>query len=212
MSNILVEHLQQLHEMMKPHKQANIFKWLLENGKEYSFHPIPARQQRYLARRLGSPLFTPKQCYYNAQMLIVSGQKGTYKYCEGYATTQDFEFPFEHSWLLYHGRVVDPSWRDGKNYFGVTIPKEFVRRSLLDTEIAQSILFPFIKSEISGVEIHGLRGFEGKYPCPHCGKKTPRWQGRNRVHVNFCKHCGGSLSQPIFKKQHNNDTSRKGGI
>ena len=47
-------------------------------------------------------------------------------YCEGYAVAGRVGIPLEHAWLCdAQGRVVDPTWPDGADYFGVPFNEEF---------------------------------------------------------------------------------------
>jgi hypothetical protein len=63
----------------------------------------------------------PKQCFDNAFRL--AGTNPLLTYCEGYATTSKLPFPVEHAWCVNKkGEVIDPTWKDGKDYFGVEIP------------------------------------------------------------------------------------------
>ena len=62
------------------------------------------------------------ECYSNASLL--SWETG-WEYVEGMASTTGLGIPMWHAWCLDdQGRVVDPTWADGENYFGVIIPRD----------------------------------------------------------------------------------------
>lgn len=55
-------------------------------------------------------------------------------YCEGFAVPPDL-FPIEHAWLVdSNGCVIDPTWKDGTDYFGVVLRKDFVLNHMLKTK------------------------------------------------------------------------------
>lgn len=47
-------------------------------------------------------------------------------YCEGYAVPSGIGIPLEHAWVCdARGRVIDPTWPDGSDYFGVAFTEDF---------------------------------------------------------------------------------------
>ena len=67
-----------------------------------------------------------KMCYKNAYSL--ADRQGLI-YCEGIAFSI---IPTIHAWCLCdEGKVIDPTWRDGKDYFGVEIPLRIVQDIML---------------------------------------------------------------------------------
>lgn len=57
-------------------------------------------------------------------------------YCEGYATGV---IPVHHAWLLYEGKVIDPTWdgrdiiKDHTEYFGIPFNYNYVLRVATET-------------------------------------------------------------------------------
>jgi hypothetical protein len=75
-----------------------------------------------------------KMCFKNASELALWNPR--YIYCEGYAMPGTIPLPMHHGWCIdtETGLVVDPTWEDGFNYFGVPFKTEFVRQELLRRE------------------------------------------------------------------------------
>jgi hypothetical protein len=86
-----------------------------------------------------------KQCFMNAyQLLHMPGLS----YCEGFAMGV---IPMLHAWMIdEEGNVIDPTWQDGVEYFGIELPTEFVIATVL-TRGAYGVLdnmemgFPLLK-------------------------------------------------------------------
>jgi len=75
----------------------------------------------------GIPRGTPKQCFCNAYRHVIAGKL---EYCEGFATSGIM--PVLHAWLIdLDGNVIDPTWEDGVEYYGVQFDTEFVVRTVL---------------------------------------------------------------------------------
>lgn len=71
-----------------------------------------------------------KACFCNAYHLADNG--GKFTYVEGYASTKGLPFPVLHAWCLTEdGKVVDPTWKDGEEYFGVSFDLNYVRKIIL---------------------------------------------------------------------------------
>lgn len=63
------------------------------------------------------------QCYRNSALLMMNDE---FTYCEGYALKPGL-IPLEHAWLLDRdGLVIDPTWPEECEYFGVPMKDEFV--------------------------------------------------------------------------------------
>lgn len=74
---------------------------------------------------------TAKQCFANAAHLAI--EKG-YTYVEGYATTHKINFPLEHAWCVTKdGKLVDPTWEDGAEYFGVPFKMDYLLEVMHET-------------------------------------------------------------------------------
>ena len=104
------------------------------------------KEEQYLVRLLTSPLYTPKHCFYNGQMIALNG--GGFAYYEGYAQNSKWEINFEHGWLVKNGKVFDPTWKDGTEYFGLKIPTEFIRKNVLETGEAQPLFSCYIRERM----------------------------------------------------------------
>ena len=62
-----------------------------------------------------------KECYRNALMLMLDNP--SYFYIEGYAAGI---IPAMHAWCVdKKGNVIDPTWPDGKEYFGVIFKRSY---------------------------------------------------------------------------------------
>lgn len=61
-------------------------------------------------------------CFRNAASMM----NDQYSYCEGYAIAPGL-FPMEHAWVVDEsdGQVVDPTWAEGTDYFGVKFTRKF---------------------------------------------------------------------------------------
>lgn len=67
-----------------------------------------------------------KECFRNAYLLALSRPHMTY--CEGYAAGIGI-MPVMHAWCIdENGQVVDVTWKDGRNYFGVPFKIAYVSR------------------------------------------------------------------------------------
>lgn len=74
-----------------------------------------------------------QQCYQNSYHMMVD--RG-YTYCEGFATSHLLGVAIEHAWVLdEEGYVVDPTWSDGTEYFGVAFHSLGVRTVALQTRV-----------------------------------------------------------------------------
>lgn len=70
------------------------------------------------------------ECFRNSYLCLQPGQT----YCEGYAAPKGTGFPLEHAWILdVDGRVIDPTWETGTDYFGVPFNEMFLTTVMLKT-------------------------------------------------------------------------------
>ena len=135
--------VQKARENQKPEgwKYTSIEDFILKNGRQMGIkmESLPTGIKRG----------KPKQCFKNAYLLALA--EG-FTYCEGYANGV---IPLMHAWCLdKNKKVIDPTWKDGKDYFGVEIPIEVADRimaksghyGILDTWM---IKFPLLTGEES---------------------------------------------------------------
>lgn len=128
----------------------NIEHFVLGNGVEHFRHPNP---QRY-----HTPSKTIGQCFHNAYILV-SRYRNELFYAEGYAHKKDSPMPIHHAWAVTaNGEFIDPTWKDGIDYFGVPFDFEYV------TGIA------FRAEEFSGVI------FNHRDQCPLLTGKATNWR------------------------------------
>lgn len=65
-----------------------------------------------------------KLCFKNA---FEAADRGFGEYAEGFATTAANPFPVHHAWIVRsEGHVIDPTWNDGEDYFGIVFPLKVV--------------------------------------------------------------------------------------
>jgi hypothetical protein len=96
---------------------------LLKHGKGFA----PPKTSRLPAGVKRGPM---KHCFENAGDIAVFGGTNL-TYCEGYACGV---IPVLHAWLVKpDGQVVDPTWRDGKCYFGVPIMRSYLVSTITRT-------------------------------------------------------------------------------
>lgn len=70
-----------------------------------------------------------QQCYQNVYQAICDNP-GKYYYCEGYASI-DGRFFCRHAWLINKNcEVIDPTWGDGKHYYGIIFKFPYVMNSM----------------------------------------------------------------------------------
>lgn len=136
--------------------------FVLQHGRPFVPQSLTAEECQYVFRcveRYGLR-FPRKQCYYNAQMLLLLGdEEKRLRYCEGWACRT---LPVSHGWLHINGKVIDltmrqdqnprrgrladrvlGAWQENRAYFGVTFRRHFVRSKVLDTKHANCLLEDF---------------------------------------------------------------------
>ena len=99
-------------------------KFVLKHGQEFkSVINLPpdikiGRKGRYKGR-----------CFENA-FNAVSNNIKKYYYCEGYATSGTTDsMAVLHGWIVNRKHeVIDPTWKDGKEYFGIIFRWSYVKR------------------------------------------------------------------------------------
>lgn len=62
-------------------------------------------------RRAQVDVHVVKQCFANAQQLLLVATPPELIYYEGYACGRVTGFPVHHGWLTINGKVIDPTWK-----------------------------------------------------------------------------------------------------
>lgn len=106
---------------------ADYFKQVSSNQGPISYRLLKEYGQSFPISIGKSPLAGKgkmKQCFMNSYRLM-DGLGLTY--CEGFATSAALGIALEHAWLINEsGFVVDPTWKDGREYFGVAFDTQGV--------------------------------------------------------------------------------------
>lgn len=87
--------------------------------------------------KMSRPKWVPKgaikECFSNCFNAIIR-HPNKLVYCEGYATAL---IPVHHAWLLYDGKIIDPTWDaqkiDAVEYFGIAFNYEYVVQTAINT-------------------------------------------------------------------------------
>lgn len=66
-----------------------------------------------LSAASGLGILRAKECFYNAQRLVMNDQSGLLKYVEGYGHGAAI-IPMHHAWVTINGKVIDFTWRRDK--------------------------------------------------------------------------------------------------
>lgn len=123
-------------------KQSTIWQHFLEKGEFFE------GRQQYLSIAKERMAKT-KECYYNSQLFALDNESEGIKYYEGYAYPEGL-IPVEHGWCVKDGKVIDLTFdalddmfkQNRKvTYFGIEIPNEVVRNSIITTKIARSLMW-----------------------------------------------------------------------
>lgn len=125
--NIVKNHLKGMRLAIKNVSEGKYFQgkyfcledFVLKNGLQ--FNKIIAFPPDLKRGRIGS-------CHQNAYN-IASNNSKEYFYCEGYATTNNFVCL--HAWVVNKElEVIDPTWKDGINYYGIIFRFPYVADSM----------------------------------------------------------------------------------
>jgi len=100
------------NNMNKLHGYYSMEDFVYKNGQSFKARKLPKNIK----------LGTMKECYRNAALLAIDNAK--YYYVEGYALGV---IPVMHAWCIDKNKcVIDPTWPDGKEYFGVVFKKTYL--------------------------------------------------------------------------------------
>jgi len=108
------------------------YRWILKTGKLFTEKEDAKKFHKTFKKRF-------KGCYYNAQFMAMDNRK--LKYYEGWGISKGIGFPLEHGFNVANEKVIDISWLDGIEYFGIEIPVDFARKEMLRTSTAHTILY-----------------------------------------------------------------------
>lgn len=103
----------------------NLYDFVLKTGRP---HKVPKR-------RPPIPLWKKGECFMNAFKIVDDyflerKSLGQLTYVEGYAYTVGI--PMLHAWAIDpYDCVFDPTWEEGKAYYGVEFPLDYVRKVIL---------------------------------------------------------------------------------
>jgi len=119
-------YLQTMTQIMKTmNRTVSVSSFLLDHGKKFEVTDASFPQIGKL-----------KECFMNSTKLAMGDSSLTY--CEGYAMGV---IPTHHAWCVDSlGRVVDPTWESGSDYFGIKFQLEYVIRVTDETGYWTSIL------------------------------------------------------------------------
>lgn len=122
MKSIIKQYLAQEIELIKRTHHTkignywSISEFIYKNGEMFQPNSFPKNLRRG----------NMKECYRNATLLVIGHPQ--YSYVEGYAMNI---IPTMHAWCIdKKGKVIDPTWNDGKEYFGVAFNRDFLFKSI----------------------------------------------------------------------------------
>ena len=108
------------------------YKWILKNGTLFTEREDARNYTKNFNRR-------PNGCYYHAQVMSIDNRE--LKYYEGWGITKAVGIPMEHGFNVINGKVVDVTWEDGIEYFGLKVSLDFVMKEMLKERTAHPVLF-----------------------------------------------------------------------
>ena len=124
---MIKQYIKQLKAINKKGKEY--YNFLLRNCRSFNNTSIIQKREKVI-KKYGIRI-RPKSCFYNAQQLAIFS-KGEFKYCEGYAITKVIGFPVEHAWNIKDGKIIDLSWEDGMEYFGISIQQKWIKKKFYE--------------------------------------------------------------------------------
>jgi hypothetical protein len=95
--------------------------FILKNGRSFEYAALPR----------GVRMGRPRECFRNAAALALR-KPDIYMYVEGYAVNRWIAMhTVAHAWCINSDNfVVDPTWDEGTEYFGVPFRHDYLRRVL----------------------------------------------------------------------------------
>ena len=128
-------------------QRSGYYNWLLKKGKSFKAPGKLTSQEKTFVKQYRHSN-KAKQCYYNSQMLNLNNSK--FQYYEGWYLWEDIGFPLEHGFNVLRKKVVDTTQfnqnkKRKRSFFGVHIPKSFLRKNISETGMAQSVLYKYYR-------------------------------------------------------------------
>lgn len=138
---------------------AGMEDYVLDRAVKPISAPLTEREYKILFAAVDNfgKRFQLKQCFYNAQMLLVCDHTGLIEYHEGFA--RGLTIPVHHGWASINGKVIDLTWHlkeprkkgrlrnrvlgeipEGWEYVGVAFPRDRVIKRIYATEMAGSLI------------------------------------------------------------------------
>lgn len=94
---------------------SGIHDYVLDRGRLFNCTERLTDRERYViqraakrARQMWSCSFETKECFFNAQALVMGDDRERLKYCEGFAIGHFM--PCHHAWVTINDKVVDLTW------------------------------------------------------------------------------------------------------
>ena len=148
-----------------PIRIADLYEWLTENMVIFD-HGF---DKEMTDLEVKSGIYKPKvkECYYNSMMF----QSETVEYWEGWAVGV---IPMPHAWNMRNEKLIDTTWSlfmepDEPLYFGICIPREFMRKTLTKqtpfkpANYAGPFIWDYAMEQVIKERKLSLEEFETKY-------------------------------------------------
>ena len=140
------EYYDQIRQLFQDNPNAlKYFEYILQHGKNFTKR-MSNEKAKALADKYGVRPKGYHACYYNSQLLTLWSH-GKIKYYEGMGLRKGL-IPIEHGWNVLGSRVIDLTWEDGDEYFGIEIPYSFIQKNILKTGSADQLIQKFVTSKI----------------------------------------------------------------
>ena|ERR1035437_5974250 len=146
----------------KENYYSSIFDFILQEGHFYKPKKLSSAETVIVKEAISGIKFKPEQkdCFYNAQLLVLRDRYHMLKYVEGFATND--VMPVLHAWCEIQGNAVDITWKDDNqfrlgmfseknSYYGVVLPTDKIRERVSEKETTDSLIddrkngFPLLK-------------------------------------------------------------------
>lgn len=96
-----------------------------------------------------------KACFRNATQAALD-HPDELTYVEGFAFANRGWFPMEHAWVIdKNGNVIDKTWPEGFDYYGIPFPADQLRQIILNSECYGILCNAWCNEDIR--ELLGLR-------------------------------------------------------